>query len=100
MKRSILFLALGCLGALAGCPATMQPGVSPAQRAVNLTASACRDLDSAIVATDQSVLAGVLKGNAARDALKGLTAAQAGCVVALGSIQSATAAANPAGVSK
>lgn len=93
-----VFLA-SCVIALAGC--ATQPGTTPAQNAVNLTSTSCKNIDAAIVGTDAAVLSGALKGNAAKEALKGLTAMQAGCVAALASIQSATAAANPAsGVSK
>jgi uncharacterized lipoprotein YajG len=91
-----ILVGLVFLGALAGCPATMQTGTTPAQQAVNLTATSCKNIDAAIVATDQAVVAGVLKGQDARNALKGLTAAQAGCVAALGSIQAANAAASGA----
>lgn len=96
MKRFVLFLAAFILAAC-----TSVPGTSPAQSALNTTASSCKSIDAAIVASDQAVLSGVLKGDNARTALKGLTAAQTGCVAALGAIKSANAAASAAsGVSK
>lgn len=90
MKHSLLALAL----VLAGC--AVPPGTSPAQQAVDLTATSCKNIDSAIVATDAAVVSGALKGNAAREALKGLTAAQAGCIAALASVQAATSPASGA----
>ena len=93
MKRLFIICAVAILAAC-----TTVPGASPAQNAVNVTASSCKNIDAAIVAADQAVVSGVLKGNDARNALKGLTAAQAGCVTALASIQAANAAAS--GVSK
>lgn len=97
MKRLFsILVGLAFLGALAGCPATMQADVSAGQKAVNLTAATCKSNDAAIVATDQAVVAGVLKGNDARNALKGLTAIQAACVSTLAGLQAAAAAANPA----
>lgn len=87
-----VFIGGMLLASLTGCPATMQTG-SPAQNAVNMTATSCKNIDAAIVAADQAVVSGVLKGQDARNALKGLTAAQAGCVTALTSIQAANAAA-------
>lgn len=92
MKRLFsILVGLAFLGVLAGCPATMGT-VSPAQNAVNVTADSCAKIDAAIVAADQAVLAKVLKGQDAQNALKGLTAAQAGCVTALGAIKAAAAA--------
>lgn len=92
----LIFLAAVIIAS--GCATT---GASPAQNAVNLAATTCKDIDAAIVGTDAAVMSGALKGNAAKEALKGLTAMQAGCVATLASIQSATAAANPAsGASK
>lgn len=98
LKRlSILFAA--AVLALAAC--TTAPGGTPAQQAVNTTAVACTNINAAIAGADQAVQAGVLKGQDARNALKGLTAAQAGCVTALAAIQAANAAASAAsGVSK
>jgi hypothetical protein len=99
MKRLFTFLAVAVLALVAAC--TTAPGASPAQNAVNVTATSCKNIDAAIVAADQAVVSGVLKGQDARNALKGLTAAQAGCVTALASIQAANAAASAAsGVSK
>lgn len=99
MKRLFLLFALAIAGALAGCPATMQTGGPPpsaAQSALNVTGATCKDIDAAIVSTDRAVLSGTLKGQDARNAVKGLSAAQAGCVAAFASLQAATAAANPA----
>lgn len=95
LKRLSIFLAACSLALLAGCPAPLQTSGTPAANAINVTATSCKNIDAAIVAADQAVLAGVLKGDNARTALKGLTAAQAGCVTALASIQAANAAAAP-----
>jgi hypothetical protein len=56
---------------------------------VSVTANSCKSIDAAILAADAAVKSGTLKGNDARNALKGLTAAQAGCVTALAAIQGA-----------
>ena len=97
MKRLFsVLVGLALLGALAGCPATMSSTTSPAQQAVNLTATTCKNNDAAIVAVDQAVVAGVLKGNDARNALKGLTTIQTACVATLAGLQAAAVVANPA----
>ena len=94
MKRLFTFLAVAALALAAAC--TTVPGASPAQQAVNATATACKDIDAAIAAADQAVKSGVLKGQDARNALKAFTTAQAGCVTALATIQAANAAATAA----
>jgi hypothetical protein len=92
MKRLFaIIVGLAVAGVLAGCPATMQ--TSPGQQALNLTGTTCKTNDTAIVAADQAVLAGTLKGNDARNALKGLTAIQTACAATLAGLQ---AAATPA----
>lgn len=88
MQRILFILALW----LAGC--ATPPNVSPAQNVINVTATSCKDLGAAIDATDQAVLTKVLTKSQAQAALKGLTAAQAGCVAALASIQAANPAAS------
>lgn len=87
------FLSVALLALAAAC--STAPGTSPAQTAINTTAESCKAVTASIVAADQAVKAGVLKGDNARTALKGLTAAQTGCELALASIQAANAAANP-----
>lgn len=82
-----LFTLIAAL-ALAAC-GTPPAGVSPGQNLVNLTNTSCKDLNAAMVATDQAVLSGVLKKAQAEAAIKGFEAAQAGCVTALTTIQAA-----------
>ncbi len=89
MKRLFLIFVL----AFAGCT-TPPANVSPAQNALNVTTESCKSITAAIKAADQAVLTNALKGQDAQNALKGLTAAQAGCVTALASIQAANAAAS------
>ena len=96
MKSLFTILAAAALTVMVACTTT--PGATPAQQAVNATATACKNIDAAIVAADQAVVSGVLKGQDAKNALKAFTAAQAGCVTALTTIQAANAAAS--GVSK
>lgn len=83
--------------ALVAC-GTPPAGVSSAQNVLNLASTSCKDLGAAIAATDQAVLQGAISKKTAQEALKGFTAAQAGCVAALGTIQAAQPAAS--GVSK
>jgi hypothetical protein len=94
MKTLILAaVAALSLGLLAGCQTT--PATSPAQTTLNTTAESCKSLGASMDAVDAAIKANVLKGQDARNALQGLTQAQAGCVAALGAIKAANAAANP-----
>ena len=100
MKRLPLMMAAITAAFFIAVACTTTPGASPAQQAVNATATACKNIDAAIVAADQAVKSGVLKGQDARNALKAFTAAQAGCVSALTVIQTANAAATAASGAK
>jgi hypothetical protein len=98
MKRRLslsIIAALAVTLSVACSTPPAQPGSppSPAQQTLNTTTAACKNVDAAIIATDQAVLSHVLKGQDARNALQGLATAQAGCVAALGAIKSANAAA-------
>lgn len=88
----LVFAAVAACGALPVGNDT----ASPAQKIVNATAVTCKDNAAAITATDQAVLAGVLKGNDARNATKGLATIQAACVSTLAGLQAAAAAASSA----
>lgn len=97
MKRYHLYIAvIAALVAAALTACASAPGTTPAQQALNTTAASCQSIDAAIVAADQALVSGVLKGKNADSTVKGLTAAQAGCVAALQSLQAANAAATPA----
>lgn len=92
MLKKTLSLAVMVLVAACSALPSANPDISPGQKALNTTGASCKSIDAAIVAADQAVLAKVLKGDDARNAVKGLTAAQAGCMAALSSIQAANAA--------
>jgi uncharacterized protein YcfL len=96
MRRLATFLAAAVLAVAAGCSSTPAATASPAQQAVNTTAETCKNVVAAIKAANQAVVAGVLKGDNARAALNGLTAAQTGCETALASIMAANATATGA----
>lgn len=96
LKRLSLFAAACMLTLAAGC--SSMPGTTPAQAAVNTTAEACTGVVAAMKATTSAITSGVLKGNNADTAIKGLEAAQNGCRLSLTAIQAANAAA--AGVAK
>lgn len=96
LKRLSLLLATAALALMVACSTTPAATASPGQQALNTTAETCRNIVSAIKAADQAVIAGVLKGDNARNALKGFEAAQNGCATALASIQAANAAASGA----
>lgn len=91
MKRLFLIFALALLTACA----TPVGGVAPssAQQAITSTTVSYNALDAAIVAADAAVKSGTLKGQDARNALKGLTDAKAGLDLALITLRSANAAA-------
>jgi uncharacterized lipoprotein YajG len=91
MKRILFLLAI----IIAGCAAPPAgTTVSPAQQALNTMVTSCKGVNAAMVAADQAVLSGVLKGNDKDNAIKGFTTAQAGCVATLAALQSAAAAAS------
>jgi hypothetical protein len=102
MKHSLLSFALaGAIAAtIAACGPPIKPDNTPAQNALNTTATTCKDITEAIKATDAAVVAGVLKGDNARAAAKGLEAAQTGCRTALAAYQSAAAQAAAASGAK
>jgi hypothetical protein len=94
MKRFFgTLVALAFFAAVAACGTLTS--TSPAQQALDATVVSCKNIDAAIVAADQAVKSGVLKGQDARNAVKGLATAQAGCNTALAAYQSAAS-----GVSK
>ncbi len=91
-------LSLITCALVVGCAS---PGASTADQAITATANSYSALDAAIKAADSAVKAGTLKGQDARNALKGLTDAKAGLDLALITLRSANAAAASAsGVSK
>lgn len=92
--RGLAAAVLACSLVL-GC-ATTSPGgtpASPTQQAVNSTTVSYKALDTAILQADAAVKAGILKGQDARNAVKGLTDAKAGLDVALVALRAANAAA-------
>ncbi|MEO6588943.1 MAG: hypothetical protein ABIP06_06415 [Pyrinomonadaceae bacterium] len=91
MKRLFLIVSMLVLSACAS-----PPGATQTEQVINTTATACKNIDAAIVAADASIQSGVLKGKNRETAVKALGAAQAGCVTALASIQAAIASATPA----
>lgn len=88
-------LALALVVALCGCatPPAGSPPLTAAQQAISSTATSYSALDAGIVATDAAVRAGTLKGQDARNAVKGLTDAKAALDVALVALRAANAAA-------
>lgn len=96
MKPIRLFFAACLLLLSAACATTSTGSVSPAQQAVNAATTSYNALDAAILAADAAVKSGTLKGQDARNALKGLTDAKAGLDVALVTMRAANAAAVPA----
>ena len=97
MKHSLLTLAAAL--AIAGC-ASPNPDASPAQKAINATATSCKDIDAAIVATDAAIKTNALKGSNADAAVKALPQAMAGCNAAAAAVQAAAAASAPASAPK
>lgn len=92
MKRVIFLIAI----LIASCATAPGSTTSPMQQALNTMVTSCKGVDASIVATDQAVLLGQLKGSQKDAAVKGLTTAQAGCVATLAALQSAAAAASAA----
>lgn len=95
MKRLKLFVAGLALAFIAAC-ASAPPGGPPltsAQQAVASTTLSYNALDAAILAADSAVKAGTLKGQDARNTLKGLTDAKLGLDLALATLRTANAAA-------
>lgn len=90
MKRLILIAAM----LLCACTTPAgTPAPSAAQQAITSSTLSYNALDSAILAADAAVKAGTLKGQDARNALKGLTDAKAGLDLALLTLRNANAAA-------
>ncbi len=98
MKRIRFYIAASLLLLGAACAATNPDGTkpSPYQQALTSATTSYNALDAAIVAADAAVKAGTLKGQDARNALKGLTDAKAGLDVALVTLRAANAATVPA----
>lgn len=104
LKRLLgLATALAMAVMLTACPGTIQTTggtpVSANQQAINLTTTSYNGVDAAILTADAAVKSGTLKGNDARNALKGLTDAKAGLDVALVALRAANAAAAAAAAS-
>lgn len=98
MKRLGLTLAACALALLSACATTGTTGTSgatpsAAQQAITSTTVSYNAVDAAIVAADAAVRAGTLKGQDARNAVKGLTDAKAGLDLALITLRTANAAA-------
>ena len=85
---------------IGGCATTGTTTVSPAQQAINAGVTSYNALDQAIIAADAAVKAGVLKGNDAKNALAGFTAAKTGLDTGLAALRSANAAAAAASGAK
>lgn len=83
-----IVVAHGCASQAPGAPA-----LTTAQQAIASATTSYQALDAAIVATDAAVKSGTLKGQDARNALKGLTDAKAGLDVGLVALRAANAAA-------
>lgn len=82
-----------CLGAVIGCTTLGATAASPLQQAINTGVTSYTALDQTILTADAAVKAGVLKGNDAKNALAGFTAAKAGLDAGLLALRSANAAA-------
>jgi hypothetical protein len=91
---AILSMGLGAALAI-GCTTTTTGGaaLTPTQQAINAGTTSYQTLDQAILAADAAVKAGALKGQDARNALTGFTAAKAGLDTGLAALRSANAAA-------
>lgn len=85
----VLALAVGCATTN---PTTGQP-LPPAQVAINGLTTSYTALDAAILAADSAVKNGTLKGDDARNALRGFSMTKAGLDVALIAMRNANAAA-------
>jgi hypothetical protein len=90
-----MIMCMGFVGALAvGCGTfTGGAALTPTQQAINAGTTSYQTLDQAILAADAAVKAGALKGQDARNALAGFTAAKAGLDTGLAALRSANAAA-------
>lgn len=97
MKRPSIILVACALALLSACATTGTTGAGPApsaaQQAITSTTVSYNAVDAAIVAADAAVRAGTLKGQDARNAVKGLTDAKAGLDLALITLRAANAAA-------
>jgi len=83
-----------CAAAVIGCAAVgTTAAASPVQTAINTGVTSYTALDQAILAADTAVKAGLLKGQDAKNALAGFTAAKAGLDTGLAALRSANAAA-------
>lgn len=102
MKRLALIFASFALAIAAGCATTNPDGtpLTSAQQAIATTTVSYKALDAAILEADSAVKAGVLKGQDARNALKGLTDAKVGLDLALTTMRAANAAAAAASGAK
>lgn len=97
MKPIRLFLAACLLLLSAACvaPSPAVPAATPTQQALYATTTSYQALSAAIEAADVAVKSGVLKGQDARNTLKGLTDAKTGLDVALVALRTANVAAVP-----
>jgi hypothetical protein len=94
----VLFALACCIFAaflLAGCSTTGPGGqpLSSTQQAINGLTTSYTAFDMAVVAADVALKNGTLKGEDARNALRGFTTAKAGLDVALVALRNANAAA-------
>lgn len=94
-----LLKAFLCMLLLAGCANMTGGATSPTQQAINASTVSYNSLDTAILQADAAVKSGLLKGQDARNAAKGLTDAKAGLDVALVALRAANAAAVAAAAS-
>lgn len=94
--KKYLFSAVAIAALCVACAGMPGATVSPAQQAINAGVVSYTSLDQSILAADAAVKTGVLKGQDARNALAGATAAKAGLDVMLVALRSANAAASAA----
>lgn len=87
---ALLAIFAACAGGLTNPDGS---ALTPTQQAVQSATTSYKMLDSAILSADAAVQSNTLKGQDARNALKGLTDAKAGLDVALVALRAANAAA-------
>lgn len=86
----VAFVLTACAGGLTNPDGS---ALTPTQQAVQSATTSYKLLDAAILQADAAVQSNTLKGQDARNALKGLTDAKAGLDVALVALRAANAAA-------
>lgn len=92
LKRTWNIIA-ACVMALAAVACAAPGGTTdPGQQLLNATTDTCKANVAAIKSFNAAVMAGVLKGDNARNGLKALEATQASCNNALATFQAAVAA--------